>query len=185
MKIALYPGTFDPLTNGHLSLVRRGLEVFDKIIVAVAEGTPKHPLFSIAERVELAHEALRCLKGVEVVAFSGLTVEFAIKTGVCAILRGLRAVSDFEYEFQLALMNRRLQPHIQTVFMMTDYQWLYISSTIVKAAASQGAHVKGLVPENVRLALEAKYQSGEVRPGTPCLGAPHGGFNSSAPDAEA
>lgn len=185
MKTALYPGTFDPLTNGHLSLVRRGLEVFDRIIVAVAEATPKHPLFSLEERVALAQEAVKNLKRAEATPFAGLTVEYARKTGVCAILRGLRAVSDFEYEFQLALMNRRLQPHIQTVFMMTDYQWLYISSTIIKSAVSQGADVKGLVPENVRLALEAKYASGAVRPGTPCLGAPHGGFNSAAPEADA
>ena len=185
MKTALYPGTFDPLTNGHLSLIRRGLEVFDRIVVAVAETTPKHPLFSLVERVDLAREAVRHLKGAEVAPFTGLTVEYARSLGVCAILRGLRAVSDFEYEFQLALMNRRLRPHIQTVFMMTDYQWLYISSTIIKSAASQGADVKGLVPENVRLALEGKYDAGMVRPGTPCLGAPHGGFNGMAPGAGA
>ena len=98
------------------------------------------------------------------------------KRGACAILRGLRAVSDFEYEFQLALMNRRLQRDIQTVFLMTDYQWLFISSTIVKAAASHGADIVGLVPENVRLRLMEKYQRGEVRQATPCLSAPYGGF---------
>ena len=184
MKIALYPGTFDPLTNGHLSLIRRGLEVFDRIIVAVAETTPKNPLFTLEERVALATEATRHLQGVCVAPFTGLTVDYALAAGVCAILRGLRAVSDFEYEFQLALMNRRLRPHIQTVFMMTDYQWLYISSTIIKSAASQGADVKGLVPENVRVALEEKYQTGAVRPGTPCLGAPHGGFNGVGAEAE-
>ena len=112
----------------------------------------------------------------EFVSFTGLTVEYAAKRGACAILRGLRAVSDFEYEFQLALMNRRLQRDIQTVFLMTDYQWLFISSTIVKAAASHGADIVGLVPENVRLRLMEKYQRGEVRQATPCLSAPYGGF---------
>ena len=108
--------------------------------------------------------------------FSGLTVEYAAQRWACALLRGLRAASDFEYEFQLALMNRRLQRHIQTVFLMTDYQWLFISSTIVKAAASHGADIVGLVPENVRLRLMEKYQRGEVRQATPCLSAPYGGF---------
>ena len=176
MKIALYPGTFDPMTNGHLSLIRRGCEVFDQIIVAVAENTPKNPLFSQMERVALAKEALHGEPRAVVEPFTGLTVEYAAKRGACALLRGLRAVSDFEYELQLALMNRRLQRHIQTVFLMTDYQWLFISSTMVKSAASQGADIKGLVPENVRLALEGKYQKGEVRMGTPCLAPPFNGF---------
>lgn len=176
MKIALYPGTFDPLTNGHMGLIRRGLEVFDQIIVAVADNTPKKPLFSQEERVEMAREALADESRVLVEPFSGLTVEYASQRGACALLRGLRAVSDFEYEFQLALMNRRLQRHIQTVFLMTDYQWLFISSTIVKAAASHGADIQGLVPENVRLRLEEKSARGEVRQGTPCLSAPFGGF---------
>lgn len=176
MKTALYPGTFDPLTNGHLSLIRRGCEVFDQVVVAVAENTPKHPLFTQAERVALASEALRGEPRAVVEPFDGLTVEYAERRGACALLRGLRAVSDFEYEFQLALMNRRLKRHIQTVFLMTDYQWLFISSTMVKAAASQGADIRGLVPENVRRALEEKYRRGEVRPATPCLSAPAGGF---------
>ena len=176
MKTALYPGTFDPLTNGHLSLIRRGCEVFDHLIVAVADNTPKKPLFSHEERVSMACEALKDMPNVTVEPFSGLTVEYAAQRGACALLRGLRTVSDFEYEFQLALMNRRLQRHIQTIFLMTDYQWLFISSTIVKAAASHGADIKGLVPENVRQALLQKYQQGEVRQGTPCLAPPYGGF---------
>ena len=133
MKLALYPGTFDPLTNGHLALIRRGLAVFDQIVVAVADNTPKFPLFSQEERVAMAREAVGDDDRILVEPFTGLTVEYAAKRGACAILRGLRAVSDFEYEFQLALMNRRLQRDIQTVFLMTDYQWLFISSTIVKA----------------------------------------------------
>ena len=169
MKLALYPGTFDPLTNGHLALIRRGLAVFDQIVVAVADNTPKFPLFSQEERVAMAREAVGDDDRILVEPFTGLTVEYAAKRGACAILRGLRAVSDFEYEFQLALMNRRLQRDIQTVFLMIDYQWLFISSTIVKAAAS-------LVPENVCLRLMEKYQRGEVRQATPCLSAPYGGF---------
>ena len=156
MKTALYPGTFDPLTNGHVSLVRRGRGFFDRIIVAIAIDTPKQPLFSIEERVELAKEVFRNDSGIVVRPFCGLTVEFARQEGVAALLRGLRAVSDFEYEFQLALMNRRLERHIQTVFLMTDYQWLYISSTMIKSAAAAGADIRGLVPENVREALLAK-----------------------------
>lgn len=179
MKTALYPGTFDPLTNGHLSLIRRGCEVFDRIIVAVAENTPKKTLFTMDERVALARQSLRSVPRAVVEPFNGLTVEYAVQRGACALLRGLRAVSDFEYEFQLALMNRRLQRHIQTVFLMTDYQWLFISSTMVKAAASQGADIRGLVPENVRHALEEKYRKGEVRQATPCLSAPADGFPPS------
>ncbi|MDR2819829.1 MAG: pantetheine-phosphate adenylyltransferase [Desulfovibrio sp.] len=176
MKTALYPGTFDPMTNGHVSLIRRGRDVFDQVIVAVADNTPKFPLFSHEERVEMAREALSHLERVTVEPFSGLAVEFAAKHGVCAMLRGLRAASDFEYEFQLALMNRRLQRKIQTVFIMTDYQWLFISSTMVKAAASHGADIGGLVPENVRFCLGKKYADGEVRQGTPCLAPTYGGF---------
>lgn len=157
MKTALYPGTFDPLTNGHVSLVRRGCQVFDHVILAVASDTQKNTLFSLEERVELAKQAFQNNPCVSVESFTGLTVDFAQKKGVNVILRGLRAVSDFEYEFQLALMNRRLRHDIQTVFLMTDYQWLYISSTIIKAVASQCGDIKGLVPENVRMALAVKF----------------------------
>ena len=157
MKTALYPGTFDPLTNGHASLVRRGCDVFDHVIVGVAEATGKNTLFSLEERVGLAAEAFKGNPRVSVESFSGLTVDFAERKKVTAILRGLRAVSDFEYEFQLALMNRRMNREIQTVFLMTDYQWLYISSTIIKAVASQCGDIKGLVPENVRAALAKRF----------------------------
>lgn len=157
IKAALYPGTFDPLTNGHVSLIKRGRDVFGKVILAIAIDTPKQPLFSIEERVAFAREVFKEDENIIVEPFSGLTVEFARKMGVSAILRGLRAVSDFEYEFQLALMNRRLERRIQTVFLMTDYQWLYISSTMIKTAAKEGADIRGLVPENVREALLAKF----------------------------
>lgn len=157
MKTALYPGTFDPLTSGHVSLIRRGCEVFDKIIVGVARDTPKNPLFTLEERVNLAKQVFEHHPAIKVISFSGLTVDFAKAMGVSAILRGLRAVSDFEYEFQLALMNRRLERQIQTVFLMTDYQWLYISSTMIKSAANEGADITGLVPDVVLKALMAKF----------------------------
>ncbi|MBO4369519.1 MAG: pantetheine-phosphate adenylyltransferase [Desulfovibrio sp.] len=158
MKIALYPGTFDPITNGHISLVNRGLDIFDHIIVAVAKDTPKSTLFTLEERVFLAKQSLANDKRVSVESYSGLTVTYALQRGACALLRGLRAVSDFEMEFQLALMNRRLEHKLQTIFLMTEYKWLYISSTIIKSAASQGGSVEGLVPEIVRKHLEMKYQ---------------------------
>ncbi len=175
-RIAVYPGTFDPITNGHISLVQRGCELFDTVILAIADNTPKAPLFSHEERVLLAKEALADEPRVIVEPFTGLLVNYVVERGARAILRGLRAVSDFEFEFQLALMNRKLQRDIQTVFLMTDPQWLFISSTIVKAAASHGGDVEGLVPDNVLKALHAKYASGQVRQGTPCLTPSAGGF---------
>jgi pantetheine-phosphate adenylyltransferase len=156
-SIAVYPGTFDPLTNGHVSLVRRACTIFDNIVVAVANDTPKTPLFTIEERVAMAQEVFLDHPNVRVEPFSGLTVDFADRHGARVILRGLRAVSDFEYEFQLALINRKMKRHIQTVFLMTDYQWFYISSTIVKAAAQIGGDVKGLVPDSIYNRLREKY----------------------------
>lgn len=156
-RIAVYPGTFDPLTNGHLSLIRRGCTIFDRIVVAVANDTPKTPLFTIEERVAMAREVLVDFSNVEVQSFSGMTVDFADRLGATVILRGLRAISDFEYEFQLALINRKLKRHIQTVFLMTDYQWFYISSTIVKSAAKIGGDIRGLVPDSIYSKLREKY----------------------------
>ena len=157
-RTAIYPGTFDPLTNGHVSLIRRSRELFDRTIVAVAAQTPKTPLFTLEERVQLAREALGDSDpGIVVEPFDGLLVDYVVQRGSRILLRGLRAVSDFEYEFQLALMNRRLRREIQTVFLMTDYQWLYISSTIIKAAAGLGGNVRGLVPACVERGLQEKY----------------------------
>lgn len=156
-RSAVYPGTFDPLTNGHVSLIRRGCELFDKIIVAVANDSPKNPLFTIEERVAMAREVFQEHPQVEVAQFSGLLVDYVERVGSHAILRGLRAVADFEYEFQLALMNRKLKRHVQTVFLMTDYQWLFTSSSIVKSAASLGGEIRGLVPDPVYRALRRKY----------------------------
>jgi len=169
-RVAVYPGTFDPLTNGHLSLIRRGRELFDQVVVAVAGATPKTPLFSLEERVQLVRQAVGDNDpGIVVESFDGLLVDYAAKRGARVLLRGLRAVSDFEYEFQLALMNRRLRHDIQTVFLMTDYRWLYISSTIVKAAASLGGDVRGLVPDCVVRSLREKYAQGDGGKATPCL----------------
>ena len=169
MKKSLIPDIMD----AYNSLASR----YDVIVV---EGAGSPAEINLRENdivnMAMAREAVGDDDRILVEPFTGLTVEYAAKRGACAILRGLRAVSDFEYEFQLALMNRRLQRDIQTVFLMTDYQWLFISSTIVKAAASHGADIVGLVPENVRLRLMEKYQRGEVRQATPCLSAPYGGF---------
>lgn len=156
-RSAVYPGTFDPLTNGHVSIIRRGCEVFDKIIVAVANDSPKNPLFTIEERVAMAKDVFADNPRVEVHQFSGLLVDYVERLGSRVILRGLRAVADFEYEFQMALMNRKLKRHIQTVFLMTDYQWLFISSSIIKSAASLGGEIRGLVPDPVYRALRRKY----------------------------
>jgi pantetheine-phosphate adenylyltransferase len=155
---ALYPGTFDPLTNGHVGIVRRALTIFDCVILGIAADTGKAPLFNLEERLEMAEEAFEDEDRVEVVAFSGLTVEYARERKVKAIIRGLRAVSDFEMEFQLALINRKLERQIQTVFLMSDFKWLYISSTIVKEVAALGGDVSGLVPEGVRMRLMEKHK---------------------------
>jgi pantetheine-phosphate adenylyltransferase len=156
MRVAIYPGSFDPLTNGHLSLIQRGLQMFDRVIVAVAFNPKKVPLFTVEERRQLIHEACPDPR-VEVDSFQGLLVEYAKRRGVTVLLRGLRAVSDFEYEFQLANMNRKLAPGIETVFMMTGEDYFYISSQLVREVASLGGDVEGLVPPSVLARLKAKY----------------------------
>lgn len=157
MPAALYPGSFDPLTNGHLSLIQRGLKMFDRLIVAIAVNPKKAPLFSVAERKKLILDAVGNDPRVEVDDFSGLMVEYAKRRGIGVVLRGLRAVSDFEYEFQLANMNRKLNPQLETVFMMTGEDYFYISSNLVREVASLGGDVTGLVPTNVLQGLRAKY----------------------------
>ena len=156
-KTAIYPGSFDPVTNGHCDVVKRGLELFDKVIVAVAENGTKDPLFTIDERLEMLKETFKESPGVEVDSFDGLLVDYAASCKADAILRGLRAVSDFEYEFQMALMNRKLNKKIQTVFLMTGLRWIYISSSIIKEAARFGGETRGMVPSFVAEKLKQKF----------------------------
>ena len=160
-KVAVYPGSFDPVTNGHLDIVQRGLKLFDKIIVAILHNPDKKSLFTVNERVRMLKESMRHLSNVEVDTFDGLLVEYAAQQKACAILRGMRAVSDFEYEFQMALMNRRLKREVQTVFLMTGLRWIFTSSSIIKEAAQFGGNIEGMVPEvvlkNIRKKFKHKY----------------------------
>jgi pantetheine-phosphate adenylyltransferase len=156
-KTAIYPGTFDPITNGHLSIVKRALKIFDKLIIAILINAQKSPLFSIEERKEMITHAVKGIANVEIDTFEGLLVDYAVKRDSNVILRGLRAMSDFEYEFQLALINRKLNRNVQSVFLMTDYKWFYTSSTIIKEAASLGGDIRGLVPEIVQKKLKEKF----------------------------
>ncbi len=155
---ALYPGTFDPLTNGHVSIVTRGLSMFHTIIVAVAEDSGKKTLFSLKERADMAKKVFAHTEGVKVEPFSGLLAHHVKNTEAQVVLRGMRALSDFENEFQMALMNRRLCRDFQTVFLMTDYRWMYISSSIIKEVAGHGGDIRGLVPEHVEKKLVKRLQ---------------------------
>ncbi len=156
-RVAVYPGSFDPITNGHVDIIERGARLFDRIIVAVLVNSDKRPLFSIEERVETAREVFRAEPKVEVDAFDGLLIDFARQRGASVIVRGLRAVSDFEYEFQMALMNRRLAPDIETVFMMPAEAYTYISSRLVREVFTLGGAIQGLVPETVEARLQRKF----------------------------
>ena len=157
-RTAIYPGTFDPMTNGHMSIIKRGLEIFDKLIIAILYNPNKKPLFTIEERIAMINEVLGDTPNVEVDTFDGLLVDYAISKESNVILRGLRALSDFEYEFQLALMNRKLCRDVQSLFLMTDYKWFYISSTIVKEAVSLGGDINGLVPDIVEQKLKERFK---------------------------
>ena len=156
-RLAVYPGTFDPLTMGHVSLIRRGLGVFDNIVLGIAKSTPKKTLFTVEERVAMAQEVFKNDERISVESFDTLLIDYVAKRGAGSVLRGLRAVSDFEYEFQMALMNRKLAREIQTVFLMTDFKWMYLSSTIVKEVAQYGGDVCGLVPGPVVASLAVKF----------------------------
>jgi pantetheine-phosphate adenylyltransferase len=166
MRTAIYPGSFDPLTNGHFDVVQRAAKLFDRIIVAVAKNEGKKPLFSLQERLALVKEATADMPNVESDAFEGLLVDYVVQKRAQAIVRGLRAVSDFEFEFQLALMNRKLNENIETIFMMPKDTYTFLSSRIVKEIAQLGGDVSPFVLPNVQLALRQKLKPG-VRPGRP------------------
>jgi pantetheine-phosphate adenylyltransferase len=154
--IAVYPGSFDPVTNGHLDLIERGAQIFDQLIVAIARNLEKDPLFAVKERVEMLEAVTFELKNVEVSVFDGLLMNFAREQDARVILRGIRAVSDYEYELQMAMMNRKIQPQIETVFMLPGEAYSYLSSRLVKELARLGGPVKGLVPPIVEERLRSK-----------------------------
>jgi len=156
-KVAIYPGSFDPVTNGHLDIVERGLKLFDKLIVSILYNPKKEYLFSLEERLEMLKDCLKKFKGVEIDSFDGLLVDYAASRKAHAILRGLRAMSDFEYEFQMALMNRRLNREVQTVFLMTGLRWIFTSSSIIKEAIQFGGNIDGMVPKLVQKKLKRKF----------------------------
>jgi len=163
VRTAIYPGTFDPVTNGHLDILFRGKELFDTVTIAIAADSNKTSLFTLGERMELLMEATKDMPNVNVRVFEGLTVEFARQCEAIAILRGLRALSDFEYEFQLALMNKKLAPDIETIFLMTQSQFSFISSSAIKWAASLQAGVSDFVPPHVEKALMTKYANLRIK----------------------
>lgn len=156
MRTAVYPGTFDPVTNGHLDVIERAAHIFDKVIMAVAHNDRKKPLFSLEDRVSLIEENIRSIPNATVSAFDGLTVDFAKSVGAVAVIRGLRAVSDFEYEFQMAQMNRQLDGDIETIFLMPNQEYFYTSSQLIKLVSNYTTdRIKQFVPENVRTRLQA------------------------------
>jgi pantetheine-phosphate adenylyltransferase len=157
MRTAIYPGSFDPITNGHLDVLHRATKLFDRVIVAVAKNESKHPLFTLEERVQMVGRAVRHLPSVEADSFEGLLVAYVERRSAQAVVRGLRAVSDFEFEFQMALMNRKLNERIETIFMMPKDTYTFLSSRIVKEMAQLGGDVSAFVPAHVRTALASKF----------------------------
>lgn len=156
-RIAIYPGSFDPLTNGHVAIVERGLKLFDKVIIAILYNPAKQSLFTVEERKDLIEESLQKYDNIVVDSFNGLLVDYAKKHHATAILRGMRAVSDFENEFQMAMMNRRLNHEVQTVFLMTGLRWIFTSSSIIKEAARFGGDVASMVPPPVNRKIKEKF----------------------------
>lgn len=156
MRIAVYPGSFDPITNGHLDIVKRASRLYDKVIIGVLNNSSKKPMFSSIERKEMIDENIKDIPNVTCDVFSGLLVDFAKQNGATVIVKGLRTVADFEYEFQLALLNKALNPEFETMFMMTDSKYSYISSSVVKDVAKYNGELDGLVPQNVILKIKDK-----------------------------
>jgi len=156
-KVAIYPGSFDPVTNGHIDIIERGLKLFDKIIVSILQNPGKKNLFTLEERLEMLKDSMKKFKNIEIDSFDGLLVDYAVSRKAQAILRGLRAMSDFEYEFQMALMNRRLNREIHTVFLMTGLRWIFTSSSIIKEAVQFGGNIEGMVPPLVHKKLLEKF----------------------------
>lgn len=157
MRIAIYPGVFDPITLGHLDIIKRSSKLFDKVIVAVAQDPSREHLFTLGERVELVRTTIKDLPRVEVKTFDGMLVEFARQQGACAIVRGLRVISDFEQEFQLSMINKKLAGEVENIFLMAATEYSFLSSRVVRQVASVGGCVKGLVPPIVEAALKAKF----------------------------
>ena len=156
-RIAIYPGSFDPVTNGHIDIAERGLKLFDRIIIAILHNPGKQSLFSVEERLEMLNESISDTANIEFDTFDGLLVDYAKTRKAIAVLRGMRAVSDFEYEFQLALMNRKLNRDVETVFLMTGLRWIFTSSSIIKEAARFGGDVSDMVPPGVNRRIKAKF----------------------------
>lgn len=165
-KLAIYPGSFDPITNGHINIIERSLLIFDKLVVAVAINASKNALFTLEERVAMIKEATRNNPNVIIDSFEGLLADYVAEKEINVIIRGLRALSDFEYEFQMTFMNRKLNRHVETIFMMTGLQWFYVNSRIIKEVAVAGGSVKGLVPDVVCERLREKYPRYRERNGS-------------------
>ncbi|MGD0101298.1 MAG: pantetheine-phosphate adenylyltransferase [Acidobacteriota bacterium] len=155
---AVYPGSFDPVTNGHIDLIQRSAALFDQVIVAILRNTEKTPLFTVEERTEMLEEAVRDLKNVSVTSFAGLLVDFALQIQASVIVRGIRAISDYEYELQMALMNRRLSNKVETVFMLPAESYSFLSSKLVKEIAQLGGSIRGFVPADVEKRLRDKFR---------------------------